>query len=194
MIWKNAVADAEPRLVELFTKSSEEEQHRDLKVRHRPPVLLQVNQEARYVALKTYRKFLDNEACFLDPKKDVVVMRDWSIPIIYRMWIEHRVLQDKIYRPQVEEQVRHLVVCGKERYPSLAGLESCGFRNIRKIILQKSKEGLTSRQQTYLSRGSWTHFPNPGNKWHFTHFDCHDRLELSFLTGGQMDKKVRQIP
>jgi hypothetical protein len=184
MIWECAVADAEPRLVEFFTKDYEEQ--RELKVRHQTPALLRVSKEPRYVTLKAYPTFLDNKTIFLEPGKDVVFMQDWTIPKIYHMWMDHK----KDYIPKVENKVRNLVVAGKERYPTMGDIEKCGFYNLEKIILEKSEGSLTPRQEAHLFQNTWKHLPRPGNGLLFEKCNHQKKLKLSFLTEEGMNREV----
>ena len=75
IIFEFAAANDEPRFLELFTKTREAEQQRDLKIRHQVPALLHVSREARRWAKKYYIKLMGTSRCYLDPRKDVVFMQ-----------------------------------------------------------------------------------------------------------------------
>jgi hypothetical protein len=192
IIFEFATANDEPRFLELFTKTREAEQQRDLKIRHQVPALLHVSREARRWAKKYYIKLMGTSRCYLDPRKDVVFMQDTIVPKMYNSWIQHQAKNGQSYSMEVEKQVRYVVVGGETEYPSLADLTICGFSNLEKIVLQKQTGGLNSRQQAHLSQNLWVrNDQTPQDVWRYTSACPGKSSEVEFLEAVDLNKEVR---
>jgi hypothetical protein len=192
IIFEFATANEEPRFLELFTKTRQAEQQRDLKIRHQVPALLHVSREARRWAKKYYIKLMGTSRCYLDPRKDVIFMQNTIVPKMYNSWIQHQAKNGRSYSKELERQVRYVVVGGETEYPSLADLTNCGFSNLEKIVLQKRTGGLNSRQQAHLSQNSWVrNEQTPQDVWRYTSACPDKRSEVEFLEAVDLNKEVR---
>jgi hypothetical protein len=191
IIFEFATANEEPRFLELFTKTRQAEQQRDLKIRHQVPALLHVSREARRWAKKYYIKLMGTSRCYLDPRKDVVFMQNTIVPKMYNSWIQHQAKNGRSYSMELEKQVRYVVVGGETEYPSLADLTNCGFSNLEKIVLQKQTGGLNSRQQAHLSQNSWVrNEQTPQDVWRYTSACPDNRSEVEFLEAVDLNRYV----
>jgi hypothetical protein len=189
MIWKEAAVNDQPKIVEFFIRKNDAEQRRELKIHHQPPALVQINHESRKWAMKHLHTFLGREDCLINPSKDVVFMEDAIVPKMCDMWIN---AEGNSYNPEVEKQVRFLVVGGTKLYPSMRDLEKCGYSNLEKIVLEKQEGDLTPLQDEHLDH-SWVREKSPdlpSQNWHYVRRGPNKTPEISLLTEDQMNEKV----
>jgi hypothetical protein len=193
MIWKEAAANDQPKIVEFFIRKNEGGHRRELNIHHQPPALIRINHESRKWAMKHLYTFLGRKDCLINPSKDVIFMEDAIVPEMCDMWIN---VEGNSYNPEVEKQVRFLVVGGRDRYPSMSDLEKCGYSNLEKIVLEKQEGELTPRQGEYLDH-SWVREKSPdlpSQSWHYVPRGPNRTPEISLLTGDQMNKDVLTLP
>jgi hypothetical protein len=190
MIWEFAVANEKSMFLELFIKNDDAERKKELKVRHRTPPLLLVNHEARRSALKQYPKLLGKDNCYLNPRKDVVFMKDKAISKMYDLSLQYK---GDSYQREAEKAVRFLVIGGEKSYPSMADLTKCGFRNLEKIILQKQRGALDFEQEAHLNQNKWKPVSDQISPrlWRSTSPGSGHKPELCLLDEDQLNKEVR---